>query len=100
MDDYPEARKFYMERSWQRRTEFRRRMRKFYEKLEKEQIVNKFAAKVKQQQPNQSDEDSERYGQDEDSEEAEPEEAQSFYTSENEDMKIGEKELNEAEKED
>jgi hypothetical protein len=34
MEDYPEARKFYMERSWQRRTEFRRRMRKFYEKLE------------------------------------------------------------------
>ena len=25
LDDYPEARKFYMERAWQRRIEFRRR---------------------------------------------------------------------------
>jgi hypothetical protein len=65
MDDYPEARKFYMERSWQRRSEFRRRMRKFYEQLEREQIVNKFAAKGKPAP--QSDEDSEHYGQEEDS---------------------------------
>jgi hypothetical protein len=35
MDDYPEARKFYMERSWQRRIEFRRRMKKFYDSFEK-----------------------------------------------------------------
>jgi hypothetical protein len=35
MDDYPEARKFYMERSWQRRIEFRRRMKKFREQFEK-----------------------------------------------------------------
>lgn len=42
MDDYPEARKFYMERSWERRIEFRRRMRKFYEQFEKEKIYDKF----------------------------------------------------------
>lgn len=35
MDDYPEARKFYMERSWQRRIEFRRRMKKFHDSFEK-----------------------------------------------------------------
>ena len=29
MEDYPEARKFYMERAWQRRVEFRRRQKKF-----------------------------------------------------------------------
>ena len=38
MDDYPEARKFYMERSWQRRIEFRRRMKKFYDSFEKLEI--------------------------------------------------------------
>ena len=42
MDDYPEARKFYMERSWDRRIEFRRRMRKFYEQFEKGGIFDKF----------------------------------------------------------
>lgn len=42
MDDYPEARKFYMERSWDRRIEFRRRMRKFYEQFENEKIFHKF----------------------------------------------------------
>lgn len=29
MEDYPDARKFYMERAWQRRTEFRRQQLKF-----------------------------------------------------------------------
>ena len=29
MDDYPEARKFYMDRAWRRRIEFRRRQKKF-----------------------------------------------------------------------
>ena len=29
MEDYPEARKFYMERAWQRRIEFRRRQKKY-----------------------------------------------------------------------
>mmetsp|Transcript_42101 Transcript_42101/g.64562 ORF Transcript_42101/g.64562 Transcript_42101/m.64562 type:complete len:200 (+) Transcript_42101:1982-2581(+) len=29
MDEYPEARKFYMERAWYRRIEFRRRQKKF-----------------------------------------------------------------------
>ena len=33
MDDYPEARKFYMERAWQRRIEFRRRQRKFLKNI-------------------------------------------------------------------
>ena len=33
LDDYPEARKFYMERAWQRRIEFRRRQRKFLKNL-------------------------------------------------------------------
>ena len=33
LDDYPEARKFYMERAWQRRIEFRRRQRKFLRNL-------------------------------------------------------------------
>lgn len=42
MDDFPEARKFYMERSWERRTEFRRRMRKFYQKLQEKEIIDKF----------------------------------------------------------
>jgi len=40
-------------------------MRKFYEQLEREQIVNKFAAKGKPVP--HSDEDSEHYGQEEDS---------------------------------
>ena len=40
MEDYPEARKFYMERSWQRRIEFRRRMKKFHEQFEKLEYKN------------------------------------------------------------
>lgn len=34
MDDYPEARKFYMERAWQRRIEFRRRQKTFIRELQ------------------------------------------------------------------
>lgn len=34
MDDYPEARKFYMERAWQRRIEFRRRQKAFEKQLD------------------------------------------------------------------
>lgn len=34
MEDYPEARKFYMERAWQRRIEFRRRQKAFIKALE------------------------------------------------------------------
>ena len=33
MDDFPEARKFYMERAWLRRIEFRRRQKKFIKDL-------------------------------------------------------------------
>jgi hypothetical protein len=33
MDDFPEARKFYMERAWLRRLEFRRRQKKFIKEL-------------------------------------------------------------------
>lgn len=33
MDNYPEARSFYMERAWSRRSEFRRRQKKFVTKL-------------------------------------------------------------------
>jgi hypothetical protein len=29
IEDYPEARRFYVERAWQRRIEFRRRQKKF-----------------------------------------------------------------------
>ena len=36
LDDYPEARKFYMERAWQRRTEFRRRQKKFFKNFIRE----------------------------------------------------------------
>lgn len=38
LDDYPEARKFYMERAWQRRIEFRRRQRKFLRNLVSEDV--------------------------------------------------------------
>jgi len=34
MDDYPEARKFYIERAWLRRIEFRRRQKSFVQSLE------------------------------------------------------------------
>ena len=33
MEDFPEARKFYMERAWLRRLEFRRRQKKFIKEL-------------------------------------------------------------------
>ena len=33
MEDYPDARKFYMQRAWYRRMEFRRRMKKHQRKL-------------------------------------------------------------------
>ena len=33
MNDYPEARKFYMDRAWKRRIEFRRRQKKFIKKF-------------------------------------------------------------------
>ena len=33
MDDFPEARKFYVERAWLRRIEFRRRQKKFINEL-------------------------------------------------------------------
>ena len=33
MDDFPEARKFYIERAWKRRIEFRRRQKKFIKEL-------------------------------------------------------------------
>lgn len=39
MEDYPEARKFYMDRAWARRTEFRRRQKKFIQKLVQENII-------------------------------------------------------------
>ena len=35
MDDYPEARKFYIERAWLRRIEFRRRQKAFVQELDK-----------------------------------------------------------------
>ena len=38
LDDYPEARKFDMERAWQRRIEFRRRQRKFLRNLVAEEV--------------------------------------------------------------
>lgn len=34
LDDYPDARKFYMNRAWQRRIEFRRRAKKHERKLQ------------------------------------------------------------------
>lgn len=34
MDEYPDARKFYMDRAWNRRTEFRRRQKKFMADIE------------------------------------------------------------------
>lgn len=39
MEDYPEARKFYMDRAWARRSEFRRRQKKFIQKLVQENII-------------------------------------------------------------
>lgn len=39
MDDYPEAKKFYWDRAWQRRSEFRRRQKKFVQNLLKEKII-------------------------------------------------------------
>ena len=33
LEDYPDARKFYMTRAWQRRLEFRRRAKKHERKL-------------------------------------------------------------------
>lgn len=54
MDDFPEARKFYMERSWERRTEFRRRMRKFYQKLQEKEIIDKFM-NIKQKEEKKSE---------------------------------------------
>jgi hypothetical protein len=33
INDYPEARRFYMERAWQRRIEFRRRQKKFISEI-------------------------------------------------------------------
>jgi len=34
MDEYPEARKYYMERAWQRRIEFRRMQKKFVKQVQ------------------------------------------------------------------
>ena len=42
MDDYPDARTFYMERAWLRRIEFRRRSKRHQKKLEKKQNQNNF----------------------------------------------------------
>ena len=39
MEDYPEARRFYMERAWSRRIEFRRRQKFFIDRLKKEEEV-------------------------------------------------------------
>ena len=38
MDDYPDARKFYMERAWQRRIEFRRLQLNFIKTVKQEQL--------------------------------------------------------------
>lgn len=79
MDDYPEARKFYMERSWDRRTEFRRRMRKFYQEFEKQEIFDKFHNKSSSDEDTSKDKnensDNENKASDEDSDVSEKEES-------------------------
>ena len=45
MDEYPEARHFYFQRSFERRTEIRRRMFKFYQALENQHILDKIFIK-------------------------------------------------------
>ena len=39
MNDFPEAKAFYVKRSQQRRIEFKRLMRNFYEKLERKNLL-------------------------------------------------------------
>ena len=80
MDDYPEARKFYMERSWDRRTEFRRRMRKFYQEFEKQEIFDKFHNKTSSSEDDDSKDkaensDNDNKNSDEDSDDSEKEES-------------------------
>lgn len=41
MDDYPDARKFYFDMAFNRRIEFRRIMKKFYDQLEESSILEK-----------------------------------------------------------
>lgn len=41
MNEYPEARHFYYKRSFERRTEIRRRMFKFYQALENQNVLDK-----------------------------------------------------------
>ena len=45
MEDYPDARKFYFEKSYDRRIEFKRRMRKFYLTLESRGVIDKMFVK-------------------------------------------------------
>jgi hypothetical protein len=45
MEDYPDARKFYFEKSYERRIEFKRRMRKFYQTLESRGVIDKMFVK-------------------------------------------------------
>ena len=80
MDDYPEARKFYMERSWDRRTEFRRRMRKFYQEFEKQEIFDKFHNKTSSSEDDDSKDkaensDNDNKNSDEDSDDSDKEES-------------------------
>jgi hypothetical protein len=41
MTDYPDARKFYFDMSFERRIEFKRRMQKFYHSMENQGILDK-----------------------------------------------------------
>lgn len=69
MDDFPEARKFYVERAWLRRIEFRRRQKKFIKGLleldlnqySKEKMnFNDESAEVEESSVGQSDDDSDQ----------------------------------------
>ena len=71
MEDFPDARKFYMERSWQRRTEFRRRMRKFYQKLQSEKILDNFIVQPKEQKKSDDEMASDHEEESEDQEQQE-----------------------------
>lgn len=46
MNEYPEARHFYYKRSFERRTEIRRRMFKFYQALENQNVLDKIFTNV------------------------------------------------------
>ena len=41
MHEYPDARNYYFEAAFERRTEIRRRMRRFYQQIERTNVLNK-----------------------------------------------------------